>query len=83
MQALANLTQAQADAEKIVSEAEARLTAAKAALKEAEAQLAQQKADSVKAVMDISIESAKQAAQAELYKQQGIVAEAQAKLRQN
>ena len=80
MQALANLTQAQADAEKIVSEAEARLTAAKAALKEAEAQLAQQKADSVKAVMDISIESAKQAAQAELYKQQGIVAEAQAQL---
>ena len=80
LQALANLTQAQADAEKIVSEAEARLTAAKAALKEAEAQLAQQKADSVKAVMDISIESAKQAAQAELYKQQGIVAEAQAKL---
>ena len=80
LQALANLTQAQADAEKIVSEAEARLTAAKAALKEAEAQLAQQKADSVKAVMDISIESAKQAAQAELYKQQGIVAEAQAQL---
>ena len=80
LQALANLTQAQADAEKIVSEAEARLTAAKAALKEAEAQMAQQKADSVKAVMDISIESAKQAAQAELYKQQGIVAEAQAQL---
>ena len=80
LQALANLTQAQADAEKIVSEAEARLTAAKAALKEAEAQLAQQKADSVKAVMDISIESAKQAAQAELYKQQGLVAEAQAQL---
>ena len=80
LQALANLTQAQADAEKIVSEAEARLTAAKAALKEAEAQLAQQKADSVKAVMDISIESAKQAAQAELYRQQGIVAEAQAQL---
>ena len=80
LQALANLTQAQADAEKIVSEAEARLTAAKAALKEAEAQLAQQKADSVKAVMDISIESAKQKAQAELYKQQQLVAEAQAQL---
>ena len=80
MQALANYNNAQAEAAKIVAQAEAALTNAKAAIKKAEAEKDSLENEKLKATIEIDIETAVVKAEAGLAAQQAILAQAKAEL---
>ena len=80
LQALANYNNAQAEAAKIVAQAEAALTNAKAAIKKAEAEKDSLENEKLKATIEIDIETAVARAEAGLAAQQAILAQAKAEL---
>ena len=80
LQALANYNNAQAEAAKIVAQAEAALTNAKAAIKKAEAEKDSLENEKLKATIEIDIQTAVARAEAGLAAQQAILAQAKAEL---
>ena len=80
LQALANYNNAQAEAAKIVAQAEAALTNAKAAIKKAEAEKDSLQNEKLKATIEIDIQTAVAKAEAGLAAQQAILAQAKAEL---
>ena len=80
LQALANYNNAQAEAAKIVAQAEAALNNAKAAIKKAQAEKDSLENEKLKATIEIDIETAVARAEAGLAAQQAILAQAKAEL---